>query len=82
MRLVGPTDTQRETVIKGAQTGRETTYGRIAEVSNPQHVKALRQAGYTLGTLGGVDSSRGRVCGSCGFHAYFTACSRCGGECS
>ncbi|HEY2763402.1 MAG TPA: hypothetical protein VGJ13_05230 [Pseudonocardiaceae bacterium] len=67
--------------VEGARTGRTTNYqGRIVEVTNPQHEKALRDLGAFPVNLGGQPAG-GYRCGSCGFVAYFTTCGRCGASC-
>lgn len=55
--------------------------GTIVEVTDPSHIKALRKIGYTTTSAAGVSRSAARVCRACGFHAFFTTCGRCGGEC-
>lgn len=63
--------------------GRGRRYaGTTIEVTDPGHVKALKQAGYTVGDTGGVPvTSGGYTCAECGFSAFFKACGRCGGSC-
>lgn len=56
--------------------------GTVIEASG-QHAAWLKQAGYTEASVAGPPArSRDRVCSSCGFHSFFTACGRCGGVCS
>lgn len=56
--------------------------GRTIDVSDPAHVKALREAGYTVGDIsGGPSHANGFRCTECGFQAFFTRCGRCGSAC-
>jgi hypothetical protein len=81
-RLAMPDSAVRGVTIEGARTGRETRYaGRIVDVANPQHERALRDLGCFPVTAGGVTRAAGRVCTVCGFGSFFTTCSRCGGVC-
>lgn len=83
-RLVAPNDTMREVDIEGAYTGRKTRYGwgkdGTVHVDNPAHVKALRQAGFTVAGVSSAGGRGGFVCADCGFHSWFKLCSKCGGE--
>jgi hypothetical protein len=83
-RLCLPDGAVRGIDIQGAQTGATTAYtaGRdgTVTVDNPQHEKALRDAGAFSANLGGRTSG-GYRCSACGFAAYVTTCSRCGGNC-
>jgi len=82
-RLIAPNDTMREVEVQGARTGASKTYRWSADgtvhVDSPQHVKALRDAGFTVAGVHG--SGRGGFCcQGCGFRMWFRVCSRCGGE--
>lgn len=83
-RMIAPNDTVREIDIQGARTGITTRYkwrkDGTVHVDSPAHVKALKDAGFTDAGVCGAGSSGGFVCASCGFHAWFKVCSRCGGE--
>lgn len=55
--------------------------GTTIEVSDLGHVKALKQAGYTVGdTSGPPPRSSTWVCPACSFHSFFRLC-KCGAEC-
>lgn len=81
MRLLSPAT---GCVSVDVPIGRERRYnGRTIEVSDPAHIRALREVGYTPGDVAGSPSrAAGYVCGACGFRAFFTRCSRCGGPCT
>jgi hypothetical protein len=83
-RLVAPNDTMREVEIQGAYTGRTRRYGwqkdGTVHVESAAHVKALREAGFTVAGVSGAGAGGGYVCTGCGFHSWFRLCSRCGGE--
>ncbi len=83
MRLAAPSSTVAGMEVKGAQTGQVTKYpGRIMDVQDPMHIKALRSEGAFPASLsGGTRRSIGYRCGSCGFGSFVKKCSRCGGEC-
>lgn len=52
--------------------------GRFIETDNPQHARALKDAGYFPASLGGVARARGGYdCPVCGFRSFFASCSRC-----
>ena len=53
--------------------------GRIFEVSDPAEAKALKQAGYIIGGVGGVVKAAGYVCPK-GHHNFFRTCGRCGND--
>lgn len=77
-RLLSP---DRACVSVDAPSGRRYN-GRVLEVTNPADVRALREVGYTVGDLAGAPAKGGgRRCTDCGFRAFFTKCSRCGGTC-
>lgn len=83
-RMVAPNDTMREVDIKGARTGITSRYrwqkDGTVHVESSAHAKALRDIGFVEAGVGGAGARGGYVCGSCGFHAWFKSCSRCGGE--
>jgi hypothetical protein len=67
--------------VEGARTGHTTRYeGRIVNVSNPRHERALRELGAFPVNVGGRARS-GYRCPTCGFGSYVVTCSRCGGTC-
>ena len=67
--------------VEGAQTGRKTHYdGRIVDVDNPRHQRALRDLGAFPVNLGGRPNG-GYRCGACNFASYFLHCRRCGNIC-
>jgi hypothetical protein len=84
-RLIAPNDTMREVDIQGARTGLTARYrwGRdgAVHVSNAAHVKALKEAGFTVVGVAPDRPRGGFICPSCGFRPWFRACSRCGSEC-
>lgn len=79
-RLLSPDD---KCVQVDVPFGRGRRYsGKAIEVSDPGHIQALRQAGYTMADAAGRPSrARGFDCLSCGFKSFFRLCSRCGSEC-
>lgn len=81
MRLLSPAT---GCVSVDVPIGRERRYrGRTIEVSDPAHIRALREVGYTPGDVAGSPArTDGRTCESCGFRGYFTRCGRCGGRCT
>lgn len=83
MRLAAPSSTVAGMEVKSAQTGRVTKYsGRIMNVENPMHVKALMSEGaFPVSMTGGTRKNIGYRCGACGFGAFVKTCSRCGGVC-
>lgn len=83
MRIAAPDGAVAGMEVKGAETGRVTRYqGRIADVDNPQHIKALLAEGAFPASLSGrTRAGLGYRCTSCGFGAFLTTCSRCGGTC-
>jgi hypothetical protein len=62
--------------------GRPRKYaGTTIEVTDLGHVKALKQAGYTVGdTAGPPAKASGYVCPVDGFKSFFKIC-KCGAEC-
>lgn len=81
MRLLSP-DGACVSVDVPTAAGTRRYDGRTIEVTDPAHIKALRQVGYTAGDVAGRPATGGRVCETCGFVAFFTTCSRCGGRCT
>lgn len=83
MRIAAPDGAVAGMEVKGAQTGRVTRYqGRIADVDNPQHIKALLSEGAFAASLSGRTNSRlGYRCTGCGFGSFLKKCSRCSGTC-
>lgn len=82
MRLAMPDKACVGLEVEGAQSGRtKGYYGRIVDVDNPRHEKALRDMGAFPVNLGGRPVG-GYHCTACGFHSYFTHCSKCGGTCT
>jgi hypothetical protein len=82
MRLAAPDGAIAGMEVKGAQTGHVTRYdGRIMDVENPIHIKALKSEGAFAASLSGrTRRSLGYRC-TCGFGSFVKTCSRCGGEC-
>jgi len=85
-RMLAPDSTVIETGIEGVRSGRERVFKRNLDgtyhVSNPSDISALKQAGYTFAGVDRPSTRGGFTCEACGFHAWFTTCSRCGGECA
>ena len=83
MRIAAPDGAVAGMEVKGAQTGHVTRYnGRIMEVSNPMHAKALLAEGAFAASLSGTTQrSHGYRCPTCTFGSFFKTCGRCGGEC-
>lgn len=83
-RLCLPDGAVKGVDVQGARTGTTTTYnaGRdgTVTVANPRHERALRELGAFPANLGGRPRG-GYRCTACGFGAYVTTCSRCGGTC-
>lgn len=83
-RLCLPDSAVRGVDIKGARLGHTTRYtagsSGTVTVTDPRHERALRELGAFTANLGGRTRG-GYRCGSCGFGAYITTCSRCGGDC-
>lgn len=80
-RLLSPGDHCRAVDVP---FGRGRRYeGTVIEVTDPGHIRALKQAGYTIADTAGAPASRssGFECGACGFKAWFRTCSRCGSDC-
>lgn len=82
MRVCMPDGAVTGIEIQGAQTGRITNYqGRIVDVDNPAHLKALREQGVFPANLAGGKRTGGYRCSTCGFGSYFAVCGRCGEPC-
>lgn len=83
MRIAAPSGAVAGMEIKGMQTGRVTKYpGRIMDVDNPVHAKALLAEGaFPVSLSGRTNSGLGYRCTDCGFGAFLTTCGRCGGTC-
>jgi len=83
VRIAAPDGAVAGMEVKGAQTGHVTRYnGRIMDVTNPQHVKALLAEGAFAASLSGTaQRTDGYRCPACSFGSFFKTCGRCGGEC-
>lgn len=83
MRLAAPSSTVAGMEVKGAQTGRVARYnGRIMDVENPAHVKALMSEGaFPVSLAGRTSAGLGYRCPACGHGSYFVRCGKCGGDC-
>lgn len=83
MRMCMPDSAVRGIEVQGAQTGRTTAYnGRIVEVTNRMHLRALREQGAFPASLSGIAAATdGFRCGDCGFASFFRRCGRCGEMC-
>lgn len=82
MRVAMPDGAVTGVEVEGARSGRSRTYsGRIVDVDNPSHLRALRQLGAFPVNVGGRTAG-GYRCTGCGFAAFFTTCGRCGGTCT
>lgn len=80
-RLAMPDGAVTGIEVEGARTGVVARYnGRIVDVENPRHARALRELGAFAVNVGGRTGG-GYRCSDCGFRAYFTSCGRCGGDC-
>ncbi len=82
-RIAAPDGAVAGMEIRDPRTDRIKRYdGRIMDVDNPMHVKALVGEGAFLASLAGTARrSTGYRC-ACGFGSYLPTCSRCGGTCS
>lgn len=80
MRLLSPDDAcVRVNVEVGEQRGYS---GTTIDVTDPAHVKALREVGYTVGDVSPRPvRSRGFRCPDCSFRGWFRVCGRCGQVC-
>jgi len=75
-RLLSPDD---GCVQVNVPIGAGTQYtGRTIEVSDPTHIRALREAGYTVADTAGRPVRRGGFDCECGFRSFFRQCGRCG----
>lgn len=83
-RLCLPDGATRGVDVEGARFGGLARYtpGRdgTVEVTDPKHLRALRDLGAFPANLGGRTKG-GYHCLACGFAAFFTTCSRCGSTC-
>lgn len=80
-RLLMPNDAVRQADIQRPDgTGRRYSGGIVTPVDRHDET-ALREYGATPAGLGTWATRGGRRCVGCGFAAYFSTCSRCGGEC-
>jgi hypothetical protein len=53
--------------------------GRTVDVSDPSHIRALLNAGYTAASVAGPPAkAKGYNCTKCGFRSFFRRCGRCG----
>lgn len=79
-RLLSPDDA---CISVDVPFGRARRYdGRSIEVTDSQHARALRQAGYTVADVSGSPAkASGFICPGCGFKGFFKTCGRCGGAC-
>ena len=86
VRMLAPDSTVIETGIEGVRSGQERVFQRDRDgtyhVTQPSDISALKQAGYTLAGVTPPSVGSGFRCTVCGFGAWFTTCSRCGGECA
>jgi hypothetical protein len=66
----------------GIDVGERRYNGTVLEVTDPAHISALKQVGYTTADIAGRPvQTDGRKCAECGFRAFFATCGRCGGRC-
>jgi hypothetical protein len=78
MRLLSPDDA---CVSVKVPTGRSVAQydGTTINVTDRAHIRALRQAGYTVaGTSSAPVRHGGYDCTECSFRSFFRRCSRCG----
>jgi hypothetical protein len=80
-RLLSPDDACIS--VKVPTYGGERKYdGRTIDVSDPTHIRMLKQQGYVQADVsGGPSRAGGYRCAECGFHGFFKVCGRCGGDC-
>jgi hypothetical protein len=78
-RLLSPDDACVEVDVPFGRSARYS--GRTIDVTDPTHVWALRQAGYTVAGTASAARSGGYHCDECGFKGFFTTCGRCGASC-
>lgn len=79
-RMLSPDDACRGVTLP-VGTGRQRYGGQSIDVSEPSHIKALRQVGYTIADTSGVPvKAAGFVCTACSFKSFFRLC-KCGAEC-
>lgn len=79
-RMLSPDDACRGVDVP---FGRGRRYdGQTIEVTDLSHVRALKEAGYTMASTAGAPlRSGGFECLECGFQSFFRLCSRCGATC-
>jgi hypothetical protein len=78
-RLLSPDDA---CVRVNVPFGRGQQYtGRTIDVSDPNHIRALKSAGYTMAGVAGTPARTAGFKCECGFASFFRTCSRCGAEC-
>lgn len=81
-RLVPPDKAVVETGVPRAGGG-EVVYRQRRDGTvhvSDSDAKLLKKAGFTEPNAGGWVKARGWVCQSCGFHALFKKCGKCGSE--
>ncbi|HZP55043.1 hypothetical protein [Actinocrinis sp.] len=83
MRIAAPDGAVAGMEVKGAYTGRVTRYnGRIMDVENPAHAKALIAEGaFPVSLTGRTRADLGYRCPACGHGSFFVRCGKCGGQC-
>jgi len=76
-RLLSPDDACVSVDVPAG--GLTTRYdGRIVNVADSTHARALKAIGYVQADVsGGPVRADGFRCATCGFSSYFRACSRC-----
>lgn len=78
-RLLAPDGAVRQVEVHGQRlASRDGAYS----VEHPSTIRALKREGFTIAPPAGPALSRGFVCTSCGFHAHFATCGRCGAACT
>lgn len=80
-RLLMPNDAVRQADIQRPDGTGRRYHGGIVTPADRHDETALREYGATLAGLGTWATRGGWRCQSCRFAAYFTTCSRCGGDC-
>jgi hypothetical protein len=83
MRLAAPDGAVAGMEVRGAQTGHVTRYtGRIVDVDNPSHAKALMSQGaFPVSLSGRTRADIGYRCPACGHGSFFRRCGKCGETC-
>lgn len=59
--------------------GKTSYNGRVFEVSDPRHIRMLREQGAFPANLGGTPRTSGFPC-PCGHQSFFRRCSKCGAD--